>query len=144
MQMTLGLVCIVFGCIGWGGQLLSALAFEWAQRWGLQEGSEHTDPLFRSAELNAARWDALMLWTLIVAGVLMVIDHAVWPLAALVAGGIHLDAGGREAAKYLCLRKHQVRVGTASNVKMACTVFLALGLMGLLVAGYAAFRLLSE
>ncbi len=137
MQATLGIICIVLGMVGWGGQLVSAVAFRRAQRWKLQEKNEHTDPLFRTAELHAARWDALVLWTLIAAGVLMVVDHAMWPLAALVAGGIHLDAGGREAAKHIAFRKQSVRVGAPVNIKLAYGTFLVLALIGLVLIFYA-------
>lgn len=136
MQIFLGLVFFFVGLVGWCGQLVSAVHFKKAQRWGLQEKNEHTDPIFRTAELNAARWDTVVLWTLILVGVFMVIDHALWPVVALIAGGIHLDAGGREAAKYISLRRQGVRVGSPVNVKVAFGTFATLLLVGLLLILY--------
>ncbi len=139
MRTTVGLICIVLGGIGWLGQLISAVCFERAQQWGLQEKSDHTDPLYRTAELNAARWDTLALWTIMVAGILIVFDHSFWPLFAMLAGGVSLDAGGREAAKYYSLTKHGVRVGSSFNIRLAYGTFASLIVIGLVLIVYAMY-----
>jgi len=134
MQMILGIVCVLFGALGWTGQLLSAVSFERAQRLGLQEKSEETDLLFRLAERHAAVWDALVLWPMILCGVLILLDHSAWPAAALVAGGIYLDAAGRETAKIRSLSLGGIRIGGPS-AKRIQRVFFAL------MAGLAAWLL---
>jgi len=129
VRIVLATACIAFGVIGWVGQLISALHFEFAQKLGLQEKDEGTDPLYRSGERHAARWDALVLWPLIAAGVLLALDHDGWPPMALVAAGIYLDAAGREAAKIASLRKGGVQVGTPGNIRVQKICFIVMAVM---------------
>ena len=137
MRVGLGIICILYGAFGWLGQLISGLNYPLAQRLGLQESSEGTDPLFRCAEANTARWDSLVLWTLMAAGALMVMDHPWWPVLSLVAGGIYLDGAGRESMKYLSLHKSGVRIGTSKQMKIAKVFFASMFLVALLVLAYA-------
>jgi len=137
MRIVLGTICVLFGLLGWVGQFLSSVNFPLAQRLGLQEKGEGTDALFRLVELNGARWDSVVLWTLPAVGILMLLDHAWWPCLALVAGGIHIDTGGREAAKYLGLFRSGVRVGDAGDRKKAYGTYLFLTGIGLWLTAYA-------
>ncbi len=124
-----GIVCVVFGLIVLIGQSISAINFNLAQKLGFQEKDDETDPLYRLLELNTARWDLWVFWTLPAAGILMLIDHAWWPCLALVAGGVCVDAAGREGAKTLGLRRHGVRTGSEKETRVF-VVFL--GLMSLI------------
>jgi hypothetical protein len=137
VQIALSLICILFGSLGWAGQVVSAIHYPLAQRLGLQEKSEGTDALYRIAELNTARWDVFVVWTLPLAGILMLLDHHWWPYAALIAGGIHLDAAGREAAKLVSLSKAGVRVGSTKDLWIAAIFFSAMGAISLVVIAYA-------
>jgi hypothetical protein len=129
----MGLVCVVVGTLFFAGQLLSSISFTLAQRLGLQEKNEHVDPLYRRLEVGTARWDSLSLWTVLVAGILMLLDHAWWPYAGLIGGGVYVDAGGREGAKYLGLRSHGVRVGTVNELRLAIGVYALLIVIGVLL-----------
>lgn len=143
MTLILGIVAVAFGAVGWVGQGISSISFPFAQRHGLQEKSATADALCLGAERTAAIWDSLVLWTLPVAGILMILDNPWWPYAALVAGGIHLDAGGREAAKHHALRTHGVRVGDASDKLKAAGAYASLVVIGLLMVIWASWTLIS-
>ncbi len=143
MQKILGLVCVLFGALGWIGQTISAINFPLAQKLGLQEKSEDTDPLYRMAELNASRWDAVVLWSIIAAGILMLIDHTWWPYVSLVASGIYLDTAGREAAKYLSLLEGGVKTGTAKETRTALSFYGIMAVISLWLMVYAAWSLRS-
>jgi hypothetical protein len=136
MRTTLGIVCILFGALGWIGQIISGINYELAQKLGLQEKSEGTDPLFRLTERNAARWDSVVLWTLIVAGILMLLNSAWWPPIALVAGGIYLDAAGREAVKCWSLKQSGVRTGSPAAIKIQVIFFTAMAAIALWLLAY--------
>jgi hypothetical protein len=121
MEMTLvvtGVICVLFGLIGFVGQLISSVDFRLAQKLGLQETDAQTDPLHRHLELNAARWDLAVLWVLPLAGCLMLLGHAWWPFVALVAGGISVDTTGRECVKILGLREHGVKTGSKKETRL--------------------------
>ena len=124
--------------VGWllyVGQVISVVNFPLAQRLGLQESPENADPLVRPVELWAARWDLVWLWTLPAAGILMLMNHAFWPYAAMIGGGAYVDAGGREGAKILGLREHGVRTGSDGEHRLAMAVFAYLIAIGLLSIG---------
>ena len=137
MQTVLGVVCILFGGFGWVGQLISGINYPLAQRLGLQEKSDGTDTLFRLAEINAARWDSFVLWTLVAAGILMLVNNSWWPYVSLVAGGIYLDGAGREAAKYISLTKGGVRIGSPKDLRIAAVFFCIMAAIALWVITYA-------
>ncbi len=143
MQIILGLVCVLFGALGWIGQTISAINFPLAQKLGLQEQSEDTDPLYRRAELKTARWDAVVLWSMVAAGFLMLFDHAWWPYVSLVASGIYLDTSGREAAKYLSLLGGGVKTGTAKEKRTALSLYGIMAVISLWLMIYAAWSLRS-
>ncbi len=130
MAVVIGLICVVAALL-YAGQLLSSVNFALAQRLGLQEKAAAADPLHARLELGAARWDLVSLWTVPVAGLLMLLDQAWWPYLGLIGGGAYVDAGGREAAKILGLRDRGVRVGTRNEVRLGFGVFAFLIAVGL-------------
>jgi hypothetical protein len=127
---------VTVGTLLYAGQLISIINFPLAQRLGLQEKADNADRLSTQLELMTARWDVAWLWIPPIAGVLMLLDHALWPAASLIAGGVYVDAGGREWAKILGLRAHGVPIGSAGErvVIYAAYAFLILtGLTGIVV-----------
>lgn len=135
MKSILAIMCLL-GWILYVGQLISVANFGLAQRLGLQESPDDADPLSSEVELWAARWDLLWLWTLPAAGVLMLMNHWLWPYAALIGGGAFVDAGGREAAKVLGLRGAGVRTGSQGERRLAMAVytyFIVAGLFAVVV-----------
>ena len=131
MKTILALACIALGLFGWIGQLVSSLHFRLAQKLGLQEKDEDTDPAYRDTERGAARWDVLVLWTFVAAGVLMLLDHPAWPVVGLVAGGIHLDTAGRETAKRICLRRAGICTGSPADDRRAVILFAVMALLAI-------------
>lgn len=137
MTVALGIVALLVGSMVLVGQLISATDFSLAQRLGLQERNGESDALHRRLELNTARWDLAVLWTLPLAGVAMLIDASWWPWVALVAGGICADAGGREAAKVLGLIARRVRVGNQRERRSLFALFGLLVAVGLALVAHA-------
>ena len=135
MMTATGVVCAVFGSMILIGQLISTVNFSLAQRLGLQEKDADSDPLYRRLELTTARWDLFVLWTLPAAGALMLVDHAWWPFLALVAGGVYVDAAGRESAKTLGLRRGGVRTGSDRETRTFLLVMAFIALLGLWCIG---------
>jgi len=134
MRVIFGTLCVIAGLL-YLGQLISVWNVRLAQRLGLQESSDHTDPLLGRVELWAARWDLLWLWTLPAAAILMLINHWLWPYAAMIGGGAFVDAGGREAAKILGLKQEGVRIGSQQEFRLAMAVYVYLIAAGCLSIG---------
>ena len=137
MRLALAAAALLIGSLTLGGQLISTIDFALAQRLGLQERAGHADPLFSRLERNTARWDVAVLWTIVPVAILMLVDHSWWPWLALVTGGIHIDTGGRELAKFLGLRAHQVAVGDRSEQRVFVVYLCVLSGIGSALVGYA-------
>jgi len=71
----------------------------------------------------------------VIAGILMLMDHAWWPYAAMIGGGAYVDTGGREAAKMFGLREQAVRTGTPAEQRIAMILFAAFLVIGGLAIG---------
>ncbi len=137
VQFVVGLAWLTLGALVYAGQLISAVNFPLAQRLGLQEKSETVDPLVSRLELMSARWDLVVLWILPVAGGLMLLDHPWWPVVALIAGSIYVDAGGREWARVRGLVAHGMPIGSGRERVIVYGTFsflIVAGLAGIAVA----------
>lgn len=117
MRIVVGLLSLPLWFL-YVGQIISVVDFGVAQRLGLQEKPDHVDPVHSRLELWTARWDVCWLWTLPVAGILILINHPWWPGAAMIGGAAFVDAGGREAAKNLGLRGQGVRTGSPAERRL--------------------------
>ena len=141
MRVTFGILCLV-ALLLYVGQAISVANFSLAQRLALQESPDHTDPLLSHLELWTARWDLWILWTLPAAGILMLIDHWLWPYAAMIGGGAFVDAGGREAAKVLGLKEKSVRVGSQREFLAATAAYIYMIATGCLSIGIGLFEII--
>ena len=132
MQIFLGLVVVALSLLAWGGQTISWLAPATALKLGLMEGEDDVEPAFWADIRGEAAWDALTLWTMVVAGVLIVIDSSAWAYFGLVGGGIYLYFGGRGILTRLAMQRRNLRIGKPANVNVGLTFLAAWGLMGLI------------
>ena len=139
MRVLFGVLCLIAGLL-YLGQLISVVNFSLARRLGLQESTDHTDPIFSYLELWTARWDLWVLWILPAAGILLLIDHWLWPYAAMIGGGASLDTGGREAAKVLGLKGKGVRVGSRFEFLSAMAAYIFLIAAGVIAFGIGLFE----
>jgi hypothetical protein len=85
-----GLVVTTLSLLCWGGQLLSFFAPEVAAQFGLIEDADEVDPVFRVDARGEALWDIFTLWSMVVAGVLLVAGQEAWAYFGLVGGGAYL------------------------------------------------------
>lgn len=137
MRIAFGIAALIIGSIGLVGQLISAVDFRLAQRLGFQEKDDNTDPLYRRLELNTARVDLLVIWTLPVAGVLMIIDNSWWPWMALIAGGVHVDVGVREIGKGRGLAAEGITIGSEAEARLGIGFLAMVSALGLALIIYA-------
>lgn len=141
MRDIFGTLCVIAGLL-YLGQLISVANFSLAQRLGLQESSDQTEPVHSCLELWTARWDLWVLWTLPAAGILMLIGHWLWPYAAMIGGGAFVDAGGREAAKIFGLKGQRVQVGSRREFLVAMAAYIYLIATGCLSIGVGLFEVI--
>ena len=88
-----------------------------------------------------AAWDFFTLWTLVVAGVLLMIDHPSWAYFGLVGGGVYVYFSGRAICTRATMQGRGFRVGTPRNLTLAYTLLSIWGLMGLITIAAAVVAL---
>lgn len=118
MQTIWGMVVTALSLLAWGGQTLSWFAPVTAVKLGLMEAEDEVEPTFWADVRGEALWDIFTLWTMVVAGVLLMADHNAWPYFGLVGGGTYLYFGGRGIFARAAMRRRGLRIGAPNNVKL--------------------------
>lgn len=140
MGVVWGVVVVVLSLLCWGGQVIAWLAPDAAARWNLMEAENDVEPTYWADIRGEAPWDALTLWTLVVAGVLLIADNATWAYFGLVGGGMYVYFAGRGILTRAAMQSRGLRIGAPNNVQLGFTMLVVWGLMGLItiVAAVAA------
>ncbi|MDH3307189.1 MAG: hypothetical protein OEO77_06695 [Acidimicrobiia bacterium] len=132
MNVIWGIVVVALSLVAWAGQTLSWFAPSTAVRWQLMEVEDDVEPTFWADIRAEALWDAMTLWVMVAAGVLLIADAAAWPYFGLVGGGMYLYFGGRGISARIAMTRRGFRVGTPENLRTG-VIFLAVwGAMALI------------
>lgn len=144
MQIAIGWGLLVLGGALYLAQVISSVNFELAQRLGIQENPEDTDPVLQRSERYAAYWDLVMLGWLPLAGVLMIINHEWWPIVSLISGAIYLDTSGREAAKNISFRHEGIKTGTDNQQNIFFASYIVMAVIAIILITYSVNVLVSR
>lgn len=132
MGVVWGLVITALALVCWGGQALALFAPATAERLGLADVEADVDPLFYADGRGEALADTLTLWTLLVAGLLLVFDAAAWPYFGLIGGAMYVYFAARGVlVRREMLQRHQ-RIGSEATVKTAFAALTIWGVAGLI------------
>lgn len=131
MDIIWGIILIVFGLIAWIGQVLSTITPKFAQRIGLMEPEADVDPAFYADASGEAKWDMLTLWTLPLAGILVLLNNPIWIFFGMIGGNIFFYFGGRAVFTRIELQKSKVRIGKPELLKMYYIFAVLWALIGL-------------
>ena len=131
MNIIWGAILTIFSLLCWVGQTISAFSPKVAASLGLTEPESDVDPTFYADVRGEAIWDAIILWTLPVAGILLMFNNLLWIYFGLVGGGMYLYFAGRGITVRLSMLQRGIRIGKPGTLKVAY-VFLSLwGLIAL-------------
>ena len=133
MNVVWGLILILFTLIlCWLGQVISAVSPTTAAKLGLTEAESEVDPTYFVDGRGEAIWDALSLWVLPVAAVLLLIDHPSWAYFGLVGGGMYLYFAGRLLIVRRLMQQHNIRIGKPDMMKLYNGVLFLWGLIAVI------------
>ena len=118
MNVIWGAVLFIISSIGYFGQAISTFWPETAVRLGLTEAEADVDPTFYADVRGEAIWDTAVLWTLPVAGVLLLLNNPVWIYFGLVGGGMYLYFAGRGIVVRRVMQRRGVRIGTPQTLRV--------------------------
>ncbi len=132
MTTLWGIVVVALAVLAWMGQLISWLAPDTAVRLSVMESEDSVEPSFYADVKGEAMWDAFTLWTLVVAGILLLVGNDWWTYFGLVGGGMFVYFAGRGIASRRSIQQAGFSVGHPKTV-MQAYVFLTLwGVVGLI------------
>jgi hypothetical protein len=132
LEIVWGIVVVVLSLLAWGGQTIAWLAPATAVKLQLMEAEADVEPAYWADIRGEARWDSLTLWTLAVAGFLLILDNPGWAYFGLVGGGMYVYFAGRGILTRLELRRRGFRIGSQSSVKLGLVMLVVWGVMGLI------------
>ncbi|MCD4692720.1 MAG: hypothetical protein K8R79_07395 [Calditrichales bacterium] len=128
MDLILGIVIIFFSLLGWLGQMVTAVSHKHAAKLGLTESESDVDSTFFADVRGEAIWDTIILWTLPVAGILLLLNNSWWVYFGLVGGGMYLYFAGRGIFVRLAMQRRGIRIGKPETLKI---VYIFLTIWGL-------------
>ena len=137
MRVLWGVIVVALSLLGWGGQAVSWVAPAIAVRWQLMEAEEDVEPAYWADVRAEAVWDTLTLWTMAVAGLLLIADVKAWAYFGLVGGGMYLYFGGRGIFARAAMERRGLRIGSPENVRLGylfCAVWAAMALITIVAA----------
>jgi hypothetical protein len=130
MGVAWGIVLVALSLLAWGGQSLSWVAPKLAARLSVAEAEDTVEATYWADIRGEALWDLLTLWTLLVAGVLLIFDAAAWPYFGLAGGAVYVYFGGRGVVTRLEMQRRGFRIGTSQNVRAAYSLLVIWGIVG--------------
>jgi len=128
MNIIWGVILFIISSIGYFGQAITAFWPGTATKLGLTEPEADVDPTFYADVRGEAFWDTAILWTLPVAGVLLVLNSPVWVYLGLVGGGMYLYFAGRGIVVRRLMQRRGIRIGMPESLKV---IYIFLILWGL-------------
>ena len=141
MDTFWAVVLLALGLLAWAGQSLSLFVPRTAEKLSLVEKEDTVEPVYWADIRGEALWDFLTLWTLPVAGVLLLLDHGAWPYFGLVGGSIYVYFGGRGILSRLEMRRSGFRIGDPANVQLGLIMLAVWAVVGLITIITAAAEL---
>ena len=143
MGVLWGVAVVALSLLCWGGQVISWFAPATAVRLTLMESEDTVEPSYFADIRGEALWDTLSLWTMPVAGALLIAGNSAWAYFGLVGGGMYVYFAGRGIVTRRAMQRRGYRVGAAQNVKVGYLFLSIWGVMGLITVA-AAVRALSS
>ena len=119
MGVAWGLALIVLGLVAWLGQAISWFAPATAERLTLTEPEDSVEAVYYGDIRGEALWDTCTLWTMVGAGVLLLMDNPAWAYFGLISGGVYVYFAGRGIVTRAVLGRRGFRIGTTQNVTTA-------------------------
>lgn len=141
MGILWGIVIVMLSALCWGGQAIVLFSPTTGTRLGLSEAEDDVEPTFWADIRGEALWDVLTLWTMVVAGALLVVGNPAWTYFGLIGGSTYLYFAGRGISTRVAMLRRDLRIGTPQGVKQSIIFLATWGGMGLITIAAATVAL---
>ena len=131
MNLIWGIILVSVTLKCWIGQIIIALSPKVAVKIRIIEPESDVGPTFFADMRGAAIWDALSLWTLPFAGILLILNNSLWAYFGLTGGGMYLYFAGRTIAAHLTMQRHGIHIGKSKKLKVKYMILTLWGLIAI-------------
>ena len=132
MELIWGVILFFLTLIAWLGQLIYAISPRLGAKLGVGEAESEVDPVFFVDARGEAIWDSMIIWTLPVAGLLLIFNNPIWIYFGLVGGGSYLYFTGRNLTTRFLMQNRGISIGTPSNIRIGYLFIILWGLASLI------------
>ncbi len=116
LTTTLGILVIVLGLICWLGQTLVVFAPDVAVKLGVGEPEEDIDrSMYLFERFSQGIPDILLTWLLPASALMMLLGYKLWPILALVGGGVYLYFPSVFSITRIVLKRDGMKVGSPAS-----------------------------
>ena len=122
MNLIWGIILFSITLKCWIGQVIIAYSPRVATKINIIEAESDLDQTFFLDMRGSAIWDAISLWTLPFAGILLIFDNSLWTYFGLIGGGMYLYFVGRGIASQLLLQRYKIHIGRSKKLKVKLLV----------------------
>ena len=144
MNIIWGVTLTILSSIAYFGQLVSAFWPKTGVKLGLTEPEGKVDQTFYADMRGEAFWDTAVLWTLPVAGVLLILANPLWTYFGMVGGGMYLYFAGRGIIVRRVMQKRNIHIGTPDSLRIPYTFLTLWGLAAVITIAMAIAALLGS
>lgn len=132
MDSTWGIILVITTLfMGWLMQVIVVLFPSFASKYGMIEPESGVDRTFYVDARGEAIWDAMILWILPVAGILILLDNPWWAYFGLVGGGMYVYFAGRGLIVRRAMQREGIAIGPQQNLSLYYVFLTMWGLIGL-------------
>jgi len=142
LNIIWGAFLILLSSIAYFGQVITTFWPELAAKLGVAEAETEVDATFYADIRGEAIWDGLTLWTLPLAGLLLILNSSLWPYLGLVGGGMYLYFAGRGIVTRGVMQRNNIQIGKLETLKVAYSFLTLWGLAAVITIFMAMAALL--
>lgn len=143
MNIIWGIIVIFLVLISWIGQIISAISPQKAAKLGVCEAEAEVDKTFFIDQRAEAVWDSLTNWTLMVAGILLLLNIEIWAYFGIIGGTIFLNFSGRGIITRIALKRAGIAIGNPRGlvvIYLFLSLWLVMGVVTVIMAVQALSR----
>ncbi len=113
----------------WVGQIIIVLSPKLAEKINIIE-SDMDKNYYLDLQVSAV-WDAIVLWTLPSAGILLILNNFYWIYFGLIGGGMYIYFVGRTIASNLELYHNKIKIRKSKKVKVKLLILIFWGVIAI-------------
>ena len=132
MNLIWGIILVSVTLKCWIGQIIIAFSPKVAAKIKIIESESDVNQTFFADMRGEAIWDALILWTLPFAGILLIINNNLWTYFGLVGGGMYLYFVGRTITSHLIMQRHGIHIGRSKKLKVKYIILTLWGIVAVI------------